>query len=156
MSEEDIKGVAKRLKIDLRTFRKYIENKSITPETRKKVEAGLDEIQRPDLLRASTISWRACDAFLEECKANGKIAITAEGAREKVSRWVEQGWRIGVFENHDLGHPDIGQKSFTPLKPEDTAEIGKAYNLGWRYILVSVHTSIEDFAFFGGPYHNGP
>jgi hypothetical protein len=71
----------------------------------------------------------------------------------KLKEWVADGdtW-IGVFENQDLGHPQIGQRCVFPFALSDgsmdKAEVGKTrapdgktIGLGWRYILVCKTTS---------------
>ena len=71
---------------------------------------------------------------------------------ETFERWLSDGesW-IGVFENHDLGHPDAGRrvafcfdvddwdKGTTTTHAPDHKEIG----LGWRYLLISKHRTVE-------------
>jgi len=70
-----------------------------------------------------------------------------EAARATFDRWLSDGtsW-IGVFENHDLGHPDIGRRVARVFDIGDLplAKIGSTrapdhdeIGLGWRYILVA-------------------
>jgi hypothetical protein len=65
-----------------------------------------------------------------------------------VLRWLARGDGIGVYENHDLGHPDIGHKQFvsfgsaaaqleTDDPPTRLPDIGGRIN--WRYSLVGTH-----------------
>ncbi len=69
----------------------------------------------------------------------------SETTTQTFTRWLSDGetW-IGIFENHDLGHPDIGRRialSFE-LSVIDMAEVGKQrapdskLGMGWRYILI--------------------
>lgn len=65
----------------------------------------------------------------------------------KMLEWLSDGttW-LGVFENHDLGHYDIGKRCCFPFSTEDgsfdkaivgetRAPDGKHIGLGWRYLL---------------------
>lgn len=158
MNNEDIRKVAKDIGIDVRSFRRYLDPaKTVTPQTRKKVELGLDALKREDLLRPETRALRAVLAFEEESETLGKIPVTAEGAKPVLETWLGRGDRIGVFENADLGHPDCGRKTFIPIGKAEAVEIGKTRapdspttGLGWRYILRSVHDTLDGFSFYGG------
>lgn len=67
---------------------------------------------------------------------------------QRMKEWLVDGdtW-IGVFENHDLGHPAMGRRCAFPFSLSDgsyegseigktRAPDGKTIGLGWRYILV--------------------
>lgn len=65
-----------------------------------------------------------------------------------INRWLERGDGVAVYENHDLGHPDIGHKQFVSYgspsaqlevdyPPERLPDIGG--RIGWRYILVATY-----------------
>lgn len=67
-----------------------------------------------------------------------------------VQRWLNRGDGIAVYENHDLGHPELGHRKFmsygssaaqleTDTPPERLPDIGGAIN--WRYQLVGVYRS---------------
>lgn len=68
-----------------------------------------------------------------------------ETTPETFDRWLSDGetW-IGIFENHDLGHPDVGRRIALSyhLADKDQAEVGKTrapdtgVGMGWRYILI--------------------
>lgn len=82
--------------------------------------------------------------------------------RAMFARWTERGDIICVFENHDLGHYDMGRRVAIPFAPElaiqfnvtghlptgvsmatqapDNATIG----LGWRYLLVARCSTVDD------------
>jgi hypothetical protein len=66
----------------------------------------------------------------------------------KCEEWLKDGdtW-LGVFENHDFGHPDMGRKAIFPFPLSDVswevakegetrAPDGKSIGFGWRYILI--------------------
>ena len=73
--------------------------------------------------------------------------VTETNIDEVIDRWfataVEGDW-VGVFENHDLGHPDLGRRfaAFYDKAQWDEAEIMRttgpdsSIGLGWRYLLV--------------------
>ncbi|MDX1745484.1 MAG: hypothetical protein R3324_06060 [Halobacteriales archaeon] len=73
-------------------------------------------------------------------------AENVEAAIEHFERLMsDDGDWIGVFENHDLGHPGVGQRiAFAfPADQWDKAELGKTHSpdhkaigLGWRWGLV--------------------
>jgi hypothetical protein len=62
---------------------------------------------------------------------------------------------VGIFENHDLGHPQQGLRCAFPFRISDGSmswsEIGKTrapdgrtIGLGWRYILVAKCTTADE------------
>ena len=77
-----------------------------------------------------------------------------ETTQQTFERWLEDGrtW-IGVFENHDLGHPDVGRKialSFDNSQ-DDQATIGETrapdhqqIGLGWRYVLTGKYRRADE------------
>ena len=77
-----------------------------------------------------------------------------EAAERRVADWLSKGWKIGVFENMDLGARMVGHRIALPFGDEfDAAEIGKAkapdspsYGMGWRYILIAKPLTAEDAA----------
>ena len=84
------------------------------------------------------------------------ITVDAPGARETFLRWLARGDTIGVFQNVDLGHHDMGRRVFIPLGPTEQAlPIGKAHapdghhGLGWRYLLERIEYSLARFTFEG-------
>jgi len=85
-------------------------------------------------------------------------ATQAETVEQTFARWLEDGdTAIGVFENMELGHHDLGRRVAFPyakaqlddlgddnpaigiLQAPDHASIG----LGWRYRLVAVALDVE-------------
>lgn len=64
---------------------------------------------------------------------------------EILNRWLERGDGVAVYENQDLGHPQLGAKQFVSFgspdaqlevdePPERLPDIGNKIN--WRYCLV--------------------
>ena len=80
--------------------------------------------------------------------------MSTETVREKFTRLVDDGDLIGIYENHDLGHPDVGRRiAFVYNGPVIAfAKIGTTkchdgeHGLGWRYILITVTGDIEHAA----------
>ena len=83
------------------------------------------------------------------------MRIVTERIEDKFAQWFENGdpgdW-VGIFENHDLGHPDIGQTFalFFDADQYDKAIVGKSsapdtatFGIGWRYLLTSKHRDLE-------------
>ncbi len=76
--------------------------------------------------------------------------------RRALIRWFsDNDTVVGVFQNKDLGHPDIGRKVAFPyaaaLGDEMRTKIGRmsapdheAIGLGWRYKLVSVADTVQE------------
>jgi hypothetical protein len=75
--------------------------------------------------------------------------MNKEQQQLKLEGWLADGdtW-IGVFENHDLGHPQVGTRCAFPFSLSDgsfemgrigetRAPDGQFIGLGWRYILVA-------------------
>jgi len=74
----------------------------------------------------------------------------------KIHEWLDDpadpGDWVGVFENHDLGHPDLGARFALLYGAEqwDAAEVGKTHGpdtslgLGWRYILIGKFRDADD------------
>lgn len=64
-----------------------------------------------------------------------------------VNQWLEDGKGVAIYENVDLGHPEIGHRQYvtfgTPkaqlawTAPERLPDIGDAIN--WRYMLVGTY-----------------
>lgn len=77
------------------------------------------------------------------------MKLHTDDINETIDRWFREadpGDWVGVFENHDLGHPDLGIKlGFVYGEDQwDGAKIGrtsgpdtKAFGLGWRYLLIA-------------------
>lgn len=72
-----------------------------------------------------------------------------DGAVARINRILERGDKIAVYENHDLGHPEIGHRQYVSYgslaaqlggaePPERLPDIGGAIN--WRYVLVGTCT----------------
>ena len=70
-----------------------------------------------------------------------------ESTAQTFARWLSDGttW-IGIFENHDLGHPDAARRIALPYDEAlfEQATIGKStapdrpeIGLGWRYVLIA-------------------
>lgn len=76
-----------------------------------------------------------------------------EDSAEQIVRWFQDRdtW-VGVFENHDLGHPKVGAKVAAPFSKSqlDVAIIGRTHMpdtptiIGWRYILIAKCLTAED------------
>ena len=73
--------------------------------------------------------------------------VTTDNIDEVIDRWFwasNEGDWVGVFENHDLGHPDLGRRfaAFYDESEWDKAELMRttgpdsSVGLGWRYLLV--------------------
>jgi hypothetical protein len=76
-----------------------------------------------------------------------------ETIEQTFTRWLSDNttW-IGVFENKDLGHIDVGRRIAVPydISQFEAAQIGVArasdsaiIGLGWRYVLVAKSHSVE-------------
>jgi hypothetical protein len=72
----------------------------------------------------------------------------APDVMEKVARWLARGDGAAVYENHDLGHPDVGACQVvsygspaaqleTAEPPERLPDIGG--RIGWRYTLIGTY-----------------
>jgi hypothetical protein len=75
-------------------------------------------------------------------------ALVPEQHHATVNRWLQRGDGLAVYENHDLGHPDLGHRQFasfgsaaaqleTQAPPDRLPDIGQRIN--WRYVLVGVY-----------------
>jgi hypothetical protein len=81
-------------------------------------------------------------------------------AQPTVTRWFEDPDTIvGVFENKDMSHPWLGHRvafAFHQHQEQQLA-VGQtrapdnpAIGLGWRYVLVGIARSLDDFEFRPG------
>ena len=78
---------------------------------------------------------------------------TRELMIEKAEEWLADGETfIGVFENKDLGHPELGHRIMLPYEDAlfEAAILGKTtppdmpyIGLGWRYLMVCKTRSSE-------------
>lgn len=88
--------------------------------------------------------------------------MTKEQELQEKIAWCEKAladgdtW-LGVFENHDLSHSDIGRRCIFPFSLSDgswdKAEIdktrapdGRFIGLGWRYLLILKTKSAQEAA----------
>ena len=84
------------------------------------------------------------------------MKVHTDNIDEVIDRWfrdADSGDWVGVFENHDLGHYDIGRRFGAVYGAEqwDAAVIGRTNGpdnaetgLGWRYLLVAkCRTAVE-------------
>ena len=78
----------------------------------------------------------------------------SESVEQVFTRWLADGqtW-IGVFENHDLGHRDLGRRvafSFdvsqlhTVTLQQTRCVDHPSIGLGWRYLLVAQCHTVQD------------
>jgi hypothetical protein len=69
-----------------------------------------------------------------------------------ISCWLARGDGAAVYENHDLGHRDLGQPQIasygsaaaqleTSVPPERLPDIGGRIN--WRYVLIGTYRNDE-------------
>jgi hypothetical protein len=77
------------------------------------------------------------------------MKVHISGTDSVIDRWFENadpGDWVGVFENNDLGHRDLGTKMglLYDQSEWDKAVVGKTigpdtaeFGLGWRYILIA-------------------
>lgn len=81
-----------------------------------------------------------------------------ETTRATFERWLSDGstW-IGVFENKDLSHPEVGRRIAVPYDdslldqvrvgatrgPDGWDTRGVSHGPGWRYILVAVERTAD-------------
>lgn len=78
----------------------------------------------------------------------------SETTAQTFERWLSDGDTfIGVFQNQDLGHYDIGRKIAMPFPKaqwdvakldETKAPDHKSIGLGWRYLLVGKFESAQE------------
>jgi hypothetical protein len=80
--------------------------------------------------------------------------IAAETVEQIFTRWLADGqtW-IGIFENHDLGHRDLGHRVAFSF---DLSQVGSVtlkqtrcvdhptIGMGWRYLLVAQCHTVKD------------
>ena len=77
--------------------------------------------------------------------------MTTETVIEQLTRLVDDGDLVGIYENKDLGHPDVGRRiAFVYNGPVICfAKIGETkchdgeHGLGWRYILIAVEGDVD-------------
>lgn len=91
------------------------------------------------------------------------IPVGVPGAIDKFRAWIERGDLVLVFQNHDLGHPELGHLIFMPTDklnargaglPEDwwRTRLGNrmpdtSSRIGWRYLLVAITDEIDRFVY---------
>jgi hypothetical protein len=89
--------------------------------------------------------WRRHD----EARAAGLWPVmeqdspSGETRREMFERWLREGRVIGVYENQDMGSPNLGNLSFAPV---DAASPPRSVG-DWRSSLRAVETSLDRFVF---------
>jgi hypothetical protein len=84
------------------------------------------------------------------------IELNNTATRETFTRWLADGrtW-IGIFHNHDLGHPDVGRRiaipfhvfysAAAPLQSSAPDDLTRKSGLGpgWRYLLVAKADTVD-------------
>jgi hypothetical protein len=73
--------------------------------------------------------------------------VDSDAVREAVNRWLAAGKGVAVYENHDLGHPEVGHKQFLSYgAPEAQFEDEPPQRLpdfptqiNWRYELIGTY-----------------
>jgi hypothetical protein len=82
------------------------------------------------------------------------LALLPQGAASRVDIWLRRGDGIAVYENRELGHPDLGHRQIvsygspaaqleTTEPPTTLPDIGGAIN--WRYQLVGTYRGAPGF-----------
>lgn len=85
--------------------------------------------------------------FLDERYA--EVAADARaGIYQQFNRWLDRGDGLAIYENHDLGHPELGHIKIvsygsqtalleTGTPPERLPDIG--VDINWRYQLIGTY-----------------
>lgn len=84
--------------------------------------------------------------MVAEITISEALDMVPEESRHIVERWLGRGDGIAVYENQELGHPELGHKQFvsygssaaqleTDEPPTILPDIGGRIN--WRYCLVA-------------------
>jgi hypothetical protein len=79
---------------------------------------------------------------------NKQYEEDAPGVMDQIERWLERGDGAAIYENHDLGSPEIGMPKIvsygsprsqleTDEPPTTLPDIGNAIN--WRFQLVATY-----------------
>lgn len=77
------------------------------------------------------------------------LTIADESIHEQLRALVATGRHVAVYENHDLGHYELGRLVFltyggddsTFAEPPACAPDSPQYGLGWRYLPVAIYTA---------------
>lgn len=88
------------------------------------------------------------DYFGEDQNVTGDGIVFARSVTAQMNKWLERGDGVAVYENHDLGHPEVGTKKFisygssvaqleTDTPPNTLPDIGSQIN--WRYALIGTY-----------------
>jgi len=75
-------------------------------------------------------------------------ALVPEVHHATVNKWLARGDGLAVYENHELGHPELGHRQYasygssaaqleTQTPPARLPDIGQRIN--WRYLLVGTY-----------------
>jgi hypothetical protein len=83
---------------------------------------------------------------------NAQYGDDAPTVIAQVNRWLARGDGIAVYENHDLGHPEVGScrlasygSQAAQLEVETPPERLPDTNtmINWRYMLVGTYRGVE-------------
>lgn len=73
-----------------------------------------------------------------------KLLANAKPEPETLAVMRERGGTWYAYQNHDLGHPELGHLRFLQVGPECTYQEAperypdSQYGLGWRYLRVGI------------------
>lgn len=98
---------------------------------------------------AATWSREQLTAYVQEWYGEPQAATVLR----LIERWLERGDGAAVYENHDLGHPEVGEPQITSFgsqaaqletdePPQRMPDIGGRIN--WRYQLVATCREARD------------
>lgn len=79
-------------------------------------------------------------------------ADNIEEVRQSLQRWFAEGKGVAVYENHDLGHWNLGHKRFfsygtpTATFPDDPPERLPDFptEINWRYMLAYMYSPASE------------
>lgn len=76
-----------------------------------------------------------------------EVLNNRDGFLAGLNQWLEDGKGLAVYENHDLGHPELGHRRFFSFGAPDAQFLEEPPSrlpdfpteINWRYVLVGTY-----------------